>query len=216
MALGMSTEGGGGDFADILKYDARAGRMFRVDRTQGASGWETNNVEITNGFAAVFDFENIQVGWALFAAGIAPQFSMVPLGQPFPAKPSDQHKQGFKMMVKLGAKCGDDVREFSSCAAAVRKSVDALHDAYLAGVGANPGKLPVVAMTGSTPIVSTGKGQSSTNYAPTFEIVKWVPRPPELVGGKPANEPTAQPVQQLKTTTQAAPQAAPAVDDDDF
>jgi hypothetical protein len=98
----LSTEGGGGDFADILKYDARAGRMFRVDRTQGAAGWETNNVEITNGFQAVFDFENIQVGWALFAAGIAPSFSMVPLGEPLPAKPSDQHKQGFKMMVKLG------------------------------------------------------------------------------------------------------------------
>lgn len=197
MALGMSTEAGGGDFADILKYDARAGRMFRVDRTQGANGWETNPVEITNGFAAVFDFEHIQVGWALFAAGIAPSFTMVPLGQPFPAKPSDQHKQGFKMMVKLGSKCGDDVREFASCAAAVRKSIDALHDAYLAGVGANPGKLPVVSMTGSVPIVSTGKGQSSTNYAPTFEIVKWVGRPDDLKPGVVVAAPAAAPAREL-------------------
>lgn len=219
MALGMSTEGGGGDFSDILKYDARAGRMFRVDRTQGAAGWETNNVEITNDFMAVFDFENIQVGWALFAAGMAPSFSMVPLGQPFPAKPSENHKQGFKLMVKLGAKCGDDIREFSSCAAAVRKSIDALHDAYLAEAGVNAGKLPVVAMTGSVPIVSTGKGQSSTNYAPTFEIVKWVPRPDGLgvpasatasavpTAAAPAAPPTAAPAQA------AAKQLVPAGDE---
>lgn len=180
MALGLSTEGGGGDFADILKFDARAGRMFRVDRSQGASGWETNNVEITNGFTAVFDFENIKVGWALFAAGVAPIFAMVPLGEPFPPKPSDQFKQGFKIMVKLGRASGDDVREFASCAGAVRNALDKLHDAYLKDVGANAGKLPVVAMTGSVPIVSTGKGQTSTNYAPTFEIVKWVDRPEGL------------------------------------
>lgn len=216
MALGISSEGGaGGNFADVLKFDARAGRFFRVDRAQGAAGWETNNVEITQGFTAVFDFENIKVGWALFAAGIAPSFVMVPLGQPFPAKPSDQHKQGFKIMVKLGASSGGDVREFSSCAGAVRTAMDKLHDAYLAGVSANPGKLPVVTMTGSTPIVSTGKGQSSTNYAPIFEIVKWVDRPVDLTIDTPvaanATQQVAQPVQQAITTSQVAPAA-----DDEF
>lgn len=208
----MSTEGGGGDFADILKYDARAGRMFRVDRAQGASGWETNNVEITNGFTAVFDFENIKVGWALFAAGVAPSFVMVPLGQPFPAKPGDTFKQGFKIMVKLGATSGGDVREFSSCAGAVRTALDKLHDAYVAGLSANPGKLPVVGMTGSVPIVSTGKGQSSTNYSPVFEIVNWVARPEGLgaVAEAPASVPAPAPA---PAAVEPAKQLVPAGDE---
>lgn len=185
MALGLVTESsGGGDFTPIIKFDARAGRMFRVDREQDSGGtWNTDNVEITNGFTAVMDLENLEVGWALFAAGVAPSFDFVPLGQPLPARPSDQHKQGFRMMLKLGKSSGGDVRELSATSKAVIGSVDELHTAYEAQKAANPGKLPVVALTGSKPIVSTGKGQSSTNYSPTFEIQKWVERPAEL-GGK--------------------------------
>lgn len=217
MGLGLQTEsGGGGDFADIIKYDARAGRMFRVDRTQGANGWETNSVEITNGFTFVPDLDNVQVGYALFAAGVAPSFTMVPLGDPLPHKPSDQHKQGFKLMSKLGASSGGDLRELASCAKTVIGAISTLHDAYTAGKAANPGKLPVVALTGSTPVVSTGQGKSSTNYAPVFEIVKWVDRPAELVGGQPANEPAQTTTTQLKTTAQAKPAEQPAADGNEF
>lgn len=217
MALGLSTESGGGDYADIVKFDARAGRFFRVDHRQGAGGeWETDPVEITDGFQAIFDMRNIQVGWMLFAAGVAPMMTMVPLGEPLPDRPTDQHKQGFKMMLKLGKASGGDVREFASRAKAVIGAVDALHDLYSAGLkdAANAGKLPVVALKGTTAIKSTGKGQTSTNYAPIFDIVKWVDPPPELVGGQPANEPKQEPVTQAKTTTQAKPE--PAADDDDF
>lgn len=184
MALGLSTDTSGGDFSEIVKYDARAGRMFRIDREQGAAGWETNSVEISNGFKAIFDMENIQVGWALFAAGVAPSFAMVPLGSPLPAKPSDQHKQGFKLMLKLSKEAGGSVRELSSCAKVVINALDTLHTAYEAQKAANPGKLPIVAMTGTTPVVSQGKGQSSTNYMPVFEIVGFVDRPAELTGAK--------------------------------
>lgn len=205
MALGLQTEsGGGGDFADIIKYDARAGRMFRVDRTQGANGWETNNVEVTSGFTFVPDLDNVQVGWALFAAGVAPSFNMVPLGQPLPAKPSDQHKQGFKLMSKLGASSGGDIRELASCAKSVIGALDKLHTEYEAAKAANPGKLPVVALTGSVPIVSTGQGKSSTNYAPVFEIVKWVSRPVELDGA------TAPPVAAAQPAPPPPPPAQPA------
>lgn len=206
MALGLVTESGGGDYADIIKYDARAGRMFRIDRQQFNGEWDTTSVEITNGFQAVFDFANIEVGWALFAVGIAPQFTMVPLGQPIPERPSETHKQGFRINTKLGKNCGDDKREFASCAKAVIGAMDGLHSLYEAGVKANPGKLPVIAMTGSIPIVSQGKGQSSTNYQPVFELVKWVSRPAELGG--------------TATTTKAAspppPPKTSADDDQDF
>lgn len=211
MALGLNTDSsGGGNFADVVKYDARAGRMFRVDRFQGAAGWETQNIEVTNGFQFVPDLDNIQVGWALFAAGMAPSWSVVPLGQPLPPKPSDLHKQCFKMMTKLGKASGGDVREFASQAKVVIGAIDALHSAYEAQKAANPGKLPVVALTGSTPVVSIGKGQSSTNYAPTFEIKGWIDRPAELTAGAQAvpvaaNQGAAQPVVQSRTTSQTAP-----------
>ncbi len=217
MALGLSTESGGGDYADIVKFDARAGRFFRVDRSQDSAGnWQTNNVEITNGFQAVFDMRNIQVGWMLFAAGVAPSMTMVPLGQPLPAKPSEQHKQGFKLMMKLGKSSGGDVREFASQAKAVIGALDKLHTEYEAAKDANPGKLPLVALTGSTAVVSTGKGQTSTNYSPIFEIVRWMDPPAELIGGAPANEPAPATTTQMKTTAQTAPAPEPAADSEEF
>lgn len=211
MALGLQTESnGGGDFTPVVKFDARAGRMFRVDREQDGGGqWTTNNVEITNGFTAIMDLENIEVGWCLFAAGVAPQLSLVKLGQALPARPSDQHKQGFRMLMKLGKSSGGDVREIAATSKAVLGAVDELHNAYEAAKASNPGKLPVVALTGSKPIVSTGKGQSSTNYAPIFEIQKWVDRPADLGGAataKPEEAPAPKP----------APASAPVDDDEEF
>lgn len=205
MALGMPTEsGGGGEFSAIVKYDARAGRMFRVDRTQdGGGAWNTDNVEITQGFQAIMDLENIEVGWALFAAGAPPSFAMVKLGEPMPARPTSEHRNAFRLMMKLGKSVGGDVRELAAQAKTVIGAVDKLHDAYTAGLKDNPGKLPVVALTGAVPVTSTGQGKSSTNYAPVFEITAWVDRPAELSGqpgqragttdALPASEPVATP-----------------------
>ena len=65
--FGFSTEmSGGGDFTPIVKYDSRAGRIFRVDRVQTNDGFVSDPVDITQGFKAVFDFENIEVGWIDF------------------------------------------------------------------------------------------------------------------------------------------------------
>lgn len=210
MALGLqvSSGGGGGEFTPVAKYDARAGRFFRVDRTQGPSGWDTQNVEITNGFQAIFDLENIQVGYALFAAGVAPQWAMAPYGQPMPQRPSNDYKPGFKMLIKLAKSVGGDLREFASCAGCVIEAVDALHTEYEAGKAANPGKLPVVAMTGSAPVVSSGQGKSSTNYKPLFQIVSWVDRPAELAGGgqaAPAAQAAPQPAAQPAPARELAP-----------
>jgi len=76
MGLGLKISSGGGDFLPIVKYDARAGRMFRVDKVDGIS----TPVDITKKFKAVFDFENVEVGYINFATGSAPDFVMVPLG----------------------------------------------------------------------------------------------------------------------------------------
>lgn len=200
MALGLNIGSSeSGDFTKIIKFDARAGRMFKVEREQDSGGsWQTENVEITNGFTAVMDLENLEVGWALYAPGVAPSVSFVKLGQALPAKPSDQHKQAFKMMLKLGKSSGGDVRELSATSKAVIGSVDDLHTQYEAEKGKHPGKLPVVELTGSTAIVSTGQGKSSTNYAPQWSIRSWIDRPSELggAGGEAKEEPKPEPVKQ--------------------
>lgn len=210
MALGLNTEStSGGEFTPVFKYDARSGRAFRVDRAQGGDGaWQTDNVEVTNGLTAVMDLENIQVGWLLFAAGVAPQMTMVPLGSALPARPSDQHKQGFKMLLKLGKSSGGDVREFAATSKAVLGSIDLLHTEYEKGRVANPGKLPVVSLTGSKAVTSKGQGQTSVNYAPEWSITKWIDRPAELGGSASAKQEEA-------PAPKPAPAPAPAAASDD-
>jgi hypothetical protein len=213
MALGLNTEAASGEFNAIVKYDSRAGRMFRVDREQSSSGsWETENVEITDSFQAIFNLPEIEVGWALFAAGVAPSFVMVKLGEALPPKPGDTFKQTFRLNIKLGKSCGGDVREFASQAKVCIHALDALHTAYEAARDANPGKLPVVALKGSTPVVSSGKQGSSTNYMPTFEIVAWAPTPPEFGGSVGSVKGETLP----KTTPATAPKKAPAPVESEF
>ena len=65
MALGLP-QSGGGNRVPIIKYDARAGRIFRVDRTQNAGGqYDSATVEITPNFQAVFDLANDRAGVAV-------------------------------------------------------------------------------------------------------------------------------------------------------
>jgi hypothetical protein len=176
--FGFSTEPTAGDFLPIIKYDARAGRIFRIDRT--ADGREP--IDITDTFAAVFDFENIETGWLNFS-GPQPDFKLVKMGEVLPVRPSENHKNGIRLMLKLHPGCaGNDkpVREFSTSAKAALSGIEKVYLAYREGKPGN-GKLPIVAMRGSTP-VKTGTGdRQSTNYVPKFEIVGWANRPTDLV-----------------------------------
>ena len=86
MAFGFNYESSGGDIIPIVKFDARAGRFFRIDRSDGVN----NPVDITSSFKAVMDFENIEVGFINFDTGGASDFVMVPLGTPMPQKPGDK------------------------------------------------------------------------------------------------------------------------------
>lgn len=186
MALGLNYESNSGDIIPIVKFDAKAGRMFRIDRHDGTN----TPTDITRSFKAVVDMENVEVGYMNFNTGGAPQFALAPLGSPMPAKPHEDFKQGVRLMMKLGKDCGGDVREISTVAKAALRGINALHDAYEAGKGQNAGKLPIVALKDTTPI-TTGEGaRKSTNYEPVFEIVGWAARPQDLVHkpkGKPAN-----------------------------
>lgn len=184
MALGLNYNTGGdnSDIVPFVKYDARAGRFFRNDRTEVNGAYSNNAVDITNNFKAVIDMENIEVGYLLFAAGSAPAFMLVKLGDPMPHKPADgKWKQGVRIMMKLHASCGGDVRETSSNAAAFLKGIDELHTLYEEQKASNPGKLPIVTLKTTTPITSGSGDKKSTNYQPVFEIAGWTSRPADLV-----------------------------------
>lgn len=181
MGLGLPMNSGG-DFKPVVKYDARAGRMHRVDRTDQGK----QETEITNGFKAIFDLANIDVGWVRWTEGGAPEWSTVKVGQTKPQKPSNDHKPVFRCDIKLASTLGGDVREFASSANCVIAAMDQLYDACNKAPEFGAGKLPVVALTGAT-MVKSGTGQkTSTNYAPNFVIAAWIDRPAELMA-KPAN-----------------------------
>jgi hypothetical protein len=93
-------------------------------------------------------------------------------------------------MVALHGACDDSgagPRELASTAKAFLNGINILHDAYLAGKDANPGKLPVVVLNGEIPITSGSGDKRTTNYQPKFEIVSWSPRPKNLVRTSRAN-----------------------------
>lgn len=220
MAFGFNYESTAGDIVPILKFDARAGRFFRIDRSDG----QNNPVDITQNFKAVMDFENIEVGFINFPAGAAPEFRVVPLGSPMPENPGGKFRQGIRMMLKLGKDCGGDIREIATTAKAVLGAFDQCHSEYEAGVKANPGKLPVVALKTTVPIVTQGRDDKgnpvkTTNYAPVFEIVSWVSRPNDLVF-VPKNAGGYAPVQNVVQTAATPPStgstmvSAPEMEDD--
>lgn len=178
MALGLNTGGGGADFLPIVVFDARAGRLFKVERTQGATGWQSERVDITQpapSFAV--DMGSIQVGWMHFGP-TGPDFQMVPLGHALPPRPTNEHKQGFK--VKIAGRTLDGLREFSHSAKCVLSALDELHTAFEASPEAAQGKIPVVKLASTRAVVTSGPQGKTTNYAPVFEIVTWTDRMPEM------------------------------------
>lgn len=188
MALGLSTGGsGGGDIQPYINYDAKAGRMFRVDRAQGSDGtWATDKVEITNSVQMVMDLANIRVGWINYTTQ-GPVRRLVTLGkEAIPPRPEDKNadgkpafKQGFEVQLLLDKASGGGLaRVFSSAAGCVIEAMDALHDAFSNASEAKAGKLPVVKVAGVQPV----KSGQSTNYKPTFAIVNWIDRPAPLAG----------------------------------
>src|SRR3974377_2066774 len=157
----------------IIKYDSRAGRIFRVDRSDETGRWESNPIEITQVFQAVPDLDNIEIGWLHFPTGGAPDIRTVRYDKALPDRPTDKHRPGFRVVLLLGKQSGGDVREMAANAQVAIKGMELLHDHYLAEKSAHPGQLPVIKLSGTIPVTTQGNanGQkvSSTNYQPTWQ-----------------------------------------------
>jgi hypothetical protein len=215
MALGLTTAGdGGGEIKPYVSFNAKAGRMYRIDRVQGADGkYASEEHEITEVAQFVADLANIRVGWMHFSAQ-GPVRKMVTLGrEPIPARPDEKDsegksvfKQAFEIDLLLNKNSGGGpARIFSSSAALVIEAMDALHDAYSSAPEATAGKLPVVKIASVAPI----KSPYGTNYQPTFQIVSWVDRPAALTEAAPTTAPAATPPA-TGSKVVAAPQPAAA------
>jgi hypothetical protein len=237
--FGFSTEvSQGGDWLPIVKYDARAGRFFRVDRIDTGNGFESNPVDITGNFKALCDFDNLEVGWIDFPPGSAPSSALTTMkameaGGALPARPSEKHKNGLRFILKLAKDCGGDkpIREIMGTSKAFLSGVEPMYVEYKEQRAANPGKLPVLMLVKTTP-VKTGSGErSSTNYHPTLKIVGWAPRgdlEPQLKStpstmARPSGNGHAQTAQTTSGAAPstggqraAAPQQQAAVNSDDF
>src|SRR3954452_11089038 len=134
---------GSGGFAPIVKYDARSGRIFRMDRIEKNGNFESEAVDITHSFKAVVDFENMQTGWIRFTPGSAPEFIMVRIGEALPDRPSANHKNGVRVEIKLSKDCGGDkpVREIAGTSRAFLSGLEPVYAEYEAEKGQVPGQV---------------------------------------------------------------------------
>ena len=199
MALGFSTDSSSaGDILPIVKYDAKAGDFIAVNRSQSEDGqWVKSEQEIALPVNIGMDLENIEVGWMAFIGG-RPDFAMAKIGGAMPAKPSDEHKQAFR--VRIGSK-DLGLREFSHSAKTVLRAMDELHSSYLAEAGANAGKMPIINFEGVETIKMQGKEGELRFKAPSWKIQGWADRPemfdtasapaapPEPVAAQPTEDP---------------------------
>ena len=182
MAFGMKVTTG--DFREIIKFDARAGRLFRIDRDMNN---DKTQVDITSPqvrFAV--DFGTLEAGWMMIGVQ-GPVRHMVPYhpGVEMPAKPTDKGEDGkplFKpaFWTLVAGQSVGGVREFASSAGVVTNVMDELHQRYLGSPEAATGKIPLVSIVSTTPVTSGRGTNKSTNYAPVFEIVGWVDRLPDM------------------------------------
>lgn len=207
----------GGDFMPIVKYDARAGRMFRIDRIENNGSFENKAIDITESFKAIVDLATAQSGWILFASSTAPDFRLVPIGEELPARPSDKHKNGVRCMIKLSKDCGGEkpIRELAGTSKALLSGMEVVFMQYLAEKNNYPGKLPVIVLEKTT-LVTTGTGDKrSTNYHPVFKITGWAPCGDLGVVTSPVVQANSNPPA-TGSTRSGAPIAAETVDSEEF
>ena len=181
MGLGFSTESkSSGDIIPIVKWDAKAGDMIRVDREQDASGaWIKNEEEVSFPCKFVADLDAIEVGWLSFDSG-APDFRMVRIGEEMPERPSAGHKNAFRLRI-YNREMG--LREFSHSAKTVLRKMDELHNKFEAERGANAGKAPVVEIEGAELVRIDNTVHGDLRFkVPNWKIVAWVDRPDEMAG----------------------------------
>jgi len=208
MAFGMQTTSG--DFLPIVKYDARAGKFFKVEKLVGGG---SNPIEIPMGTKFALDFGTIEAGYVMFS-NQGPIRHMKPYvdGVAMPAQPQDKDDKGKLIFrpgfyIKVAGNALDGVREWCSNAQVLLNAMDELYQQYVRAPEAAAGQIPLIAIVSTTPVTTGSGAQKSTNYAPVFRIEGWVLRP-DICG--PRTTPLPGTTTNGHGAPAAAPQAAPA------
>jgi hypothetical protein len=168
MGLGKRKTGGG-EIMPLLKFDARVGRFYTQNRAYEYGEWRSVQMDVTNDLVVLFDLKNMRKGWIKFPKGAAPETVLFPLGEDIGDAPSDEHREGLRVLARLDGET--TWREMLSTAAGLWAGLDALHDAYLAGVEEHPDQLPVTQLA-DIKEKKTESGGSS--WTPIFEITDWI------------------------------------------
>lgn len=113
MSLGKRKSNASDSFLPFIKYDARTGDMVLQDREQNSETgeWKNKQRDVTAAFRAAIDLENLEVGWIRFPNKAAPETELVAVGKDTGKAPSDDFKQGLRVLMKMSPNLGGDVRE---------------------------------------------------------------------------------------------------------
>jgi hypothetical protein len=210
------------EFLPSIRFNARDGAFFRVDRSLDAEGkWANELININEALATegvLMDITNIQLGWLRFEGMVDIVTQHHSLG-PIP-QPSDLHKEGIKLELWLPKSTseGSPLREFSHTAAGVKNAINELHTAWERGaenidpVEREAGEIvPLVKV-----VIDSFKTKNGTFKKPIFEIAGWVPRPVEWTMSVPVAATPAAPqmADAPASGTWVEAPASPAGDDD--
>ena len=152
-------------------------------------------IDMEKGFA--IDIKNVTFGWLHIDVGIRDWQAWPSPSQSLP-RPSDSHKQGFEVDCWLS-----DGREasMSGNSYGLGQFIAKLYNQAETAPEFAAGKIPVIQVTSSTPVV-VGKG---TSYDIGFNIRTWIDKPeakPEVMGSPPApaaTPPTTPPAASTET-----------------
>lgn len=191
MAFGMKTNSG--EFLPIVKYDARAGKFFKVEkRPDGGS----DAVELPLGTKFAIDTFTLEAGYVMFGPQ-GPDRRMVPYteGVQLPPQPQDKDAEGKLMYrsgfyAKIAGNALDGVREWCSNAQVLLNALDELYQQIIKAPETTLGQIPIIAIVSTVPVKSGTGARSSTNYAPVLRIEGWTDRP-DILGPRTVSPPAA-------------------------
>jgi hypothetical protein len=191
MAIGMNfdTSGTGRKFLPRVNFDAKSGDMTIINREPQSDGtWEKTEIELKYPVHAVCDIMNFEFGWSAFVDG---KYDSVysKAGSKIPAQPTEAHKQAIKLRMFFKE---HGLREFSSSSVNVLRVIDAIHTQAVDEQEANPGKVPVITITGVESIKMQSKKGEVKFKIPVMEISKWVDVPAEMKEAAKAEAPKVQ------------------------
>ena len=178
MGFGLNLNAGG-DFLPIVKFDARAGRIFRIDR-EDTGGKTRSTSQLLRGGSRLSEWRG-RLG--RFSVWPGTRFRHGADRRAAAATADEEPRPGRAPAPHAVVERRRAAR--SGCAKWRRRQRRAIGGlealtTWLAGREQTRARRCVARLAGVKPVPSGGGGQKSTNYEPTFAIVKWVKAPAEF------------------------------------